>query len=83
MVVGHLCSEASHPEKCGKSKCTVSNLSNQRVPLCYLSVCVCVCEVCGSSTHQGGFDPNALCSLESQGQIPDLKTNKPLGFETL
>lgn len=65
--------------KSGKSKCTVSNLSNQRAPLCYQSVC----EVFGGSTHQGRFDANALGSLESQGQIPDLKKNKPSCVETL
>lgn len=48
-----------------------------------LSKCVSVCEVCVSSAHQGGFDANALGGLESQGQIPDLKKNKPLGVETL
>lgn len=48
-----------------------------------MCVCVYVCEVYGSSTHQGGFDANALSGLESQGQIPDLKKNKPLGVETL
>ena len=52
-------------------------------------VCVCVrereyvCEVRGRLTHQGGFDANALGSLESQGQIPDLKKNKPLGVEAV
>lgn len=43
----------------------------------------CVCGVCGRSTHQGGFDANALGGLESQGQIPDLKKNKPLDVEGL
>lgn len=54
-------------------------------PLCVISVCVCVCAVCGNSAHQGGFDTNALGGLESQGQIPDLEKKQKtttLGVET-
>lgn len=40
-----------------------------------------VCVVCGSSTHQRGFDPDALGRLESKGQIPALRKNKSLAVQ--